>query len=187
MSHSLRLLLVGLVLVIAVPVASAQDATIAAQMPRREIGVDGATVLPVGDYGEVATLGIGALGRVDFPIAPQLAVTARAGVVFHLLEDGLEGSLTLVPIYGGIRYFLSSAVPGEGPYLAAETGITIGFAEVDTGFGTASDSDSEIGATAGAGYKRGALDFRGGLFIPDLGEADDLAIMGSVGFGFATF
>jgi hypothetical protein len=185
MKVSLRLLIGGVVLVGATAVASAQDASIAAQTPPREIGVDGAAVLPVGDYGDVATLGVGALGRIDFPLNDRISITGRLGVVFHMLDEGVEGSLTLVPIYGGARYFVQGG--NQGPYAAGEAGITIGFAEVDTPFGTASDSESEIGATLGGGFKRGALDIRGGLFIPDLGEADDLAIMGSVGFGFATF
>jgi hypothetical protein len=88
-------------------------------------------------------------------------------------------------VYGGVKYSVGGGP--DGVYVAGELGITIGYASADTGFGTASDTDSELGMTLGAGFKNGALDLRGALFIPDLGEIDDPGIMGSVGYDFSTF
>jgi hypothetical protein len=184
MSFAYRLMAVALPLALS-STALAQPAPAPANGPRT-FGVDGAVVLPLGDYGEIATLAVGALGRAEFPIQPKLAITARAGVLYHLTKDEFDGTLLFIPIYGGARYSLG-AVPGQGVYLAGEVGITIGYASVDTGFGTASDTETELGATLGAGFRTGALDVRGALFIPDLGEADDPGIMGSVGYDFAAF
>lgn len=154
------------------------------ELPPRTVGVDAAVVLPLGDYGDVATLALGPLARAEFPVAPRLAITARAGVLYHLTKSDYDGSLWFIPIYGGARYSLGAGP--DGPYLAGELGITIAYARADTGFGTASDSDSKLGGSFGAGLRRGALDFRAALFIPDLGHVDDPGIMGSVGFDFAT-
>jgi hypothetical protein len=142
----------------------------------KTLGVDAALVLPAGDYGEVATAGAGALGRLEIPAGPGF-VTARAGVLLHAME---VGSLTLVPVYGGYR----QPVGTGGLYVAGELGLTIGFGSVRTPLGTMSASDSELGLTLGAGLRRGALDLRAALFLPD---ADDLVgILGTVGFDFAT-
>jgi len=151
----------------------------------RTVGVDAVVVLPLGDYGKVATLALGALARVEVPMSEKLSITGRAGALYHLLDSGVAGSLIFVPIYGGARYSLGAGA--DGPYVAGELGVTIAFASVDTGFGTASDSDSKLGGSLGAGLRRGALDVHAALFIPDLGHAGDPGLMGSVGYDFAAF
>ena len=81
--------------------------------------------MPIGDYGDVATLGFGALARLDWPVTPQLAVTGRAGVLLHLLDDEVMGdaSLTFVPIYGGVRYAFADAQ--HGPYVAGDPFVCV--------------------------------------------------------------
>jgi hypothetical protein len=155
------------------------------ELPPRTIGVDAAVVLPLGDYGNVASLAVGALARVEVPIANKLAITGRVGALYHITTDEFDGTLLFFPIYGGARYTVGTGP--DGPYVAGELGITIGYASADTGLGTVSDTDSELGMTLGAGFRKGALDVRGALFIPDLSEADDPGIMGSVGYDFSTF
>ena len=151
------------------------------EAPKNIIGVDAAVVVPVGDYGDVATLAGGAMARIEVPLGRGF-VFGRAGVLMHLLEDGIEGSMTFVPIYGGYRYPID---PSSGLYVAGEVGITLGYFEVDTQFGMASDSDSELGMMLSAGMRRGKLDVRGGLFLPD---TDDLmGLMASLGYDFASF
>jgi hypothetical protein len=151
------------------------------EAPKTLLGVDAAVVVPVGDYGDVATLAAGAMARLEFPVGRGY-VFGRAGVLMHALQDEFEGSLTFVPIYGGYRYPID---PSSGLYVAGEVGITLGFAEVETQFGMASDSDSELGLMLSAGMRRGKLDLRGGLFLPD---SDDLmGLMASLGYDFASF
>jgi hypothetical protein len=151
----------------------------------RTIGVDAAVVLPLGDYSNLATVAFGALAKVEIPVANKLAVTGRIGALYHITTDEFDGTLLFFPVYGGVKYSVGGGP--DGVYVAGELGITIGYASADTGFGTASDTDSELGMTLGAGFKNGALDLRGALFIPDLGEIDDPGIMGSVGYDFSTF
>jgi hypothetical protein len=149
--------------------------------PVNTVGVDAIVVLPVGDYGDLAQLGAGALGRLEVPLGRGFA-TGRTGVIFHAMSSRLgNASLTIVPIYAGYRHPLGDG----GGYVAAELGISIGFATVETGFGRASDSDTELGLTLSAGLRRGRLDVRGGLFVPDADDA--LGLMASVGYDFASF
>lgn len=163
--------------------AFADEALVIQSPPRHTtLGADAIAVLPVGDYGRVATFGVGALGRIELPVGQGFA-TGRAGVVFHQSDAlaGEDASLLLVPVYAGYRYPLTP----NGVYAAVELGITLAYVTVDTPFGRMSDSDSEIGLTLSAGIRRGALDLRAGLFAPDLDDA--VGIMGSAGLDFAAF
>ena len=160
--------------------ALADQAIVAAAPPPKTIGIDAMAVVPVGDYANAANLGIGALGRLEVPAGAGF-VTGRAGVIFHSMKADVDASLTLVPLYAGYRY----PVGTSGAYLAGELGITLAFGRVDTQFGEMSASDSELGATLMAGVRKGALDFRAGLFTPDLDDA--FGLLASAGYDFAAF
>jgi hypothetical protein len=147
--------------------------------PHNSVGVDGAVVLPLGDYAQGVNFAAGALVRIEIPVGTGF-VTGRAGALFHAVKDDV-GNLTFIPLYGGYRLPIGT----NGLYVAGELGITIGYASVDTGFGTASDSDSKLGITLGAGMKAGALDLRGSLFLPDVDNL--MGLMGTVGYDFAAF
>jgi len=146
--------------------------------PAKTLGVDAMAVMPVGDYGDVANVGIGALGRIEIPVGSGF-VTGRAGIIFHTMK--LDGSLTMIPLYGGYRHPIGTG----GAYIAGELGMTIGYLSTDTPFGQMSDSDTEVGFSLMGGLRRGALDFRAGLFSPD---TDDLiGLVASAGYDFAAF
>ena len=169
--------------------AAAPPTTIIAPAPppapprRNTLGVDALGVVPVGDYADLATLGIGASARLEIPAGSGF-VTGRLGAIFHSMNDrGADGtSLTLIPAYVGYRYPLAPS----GFYLAGEVGVTFAYMTVDTnGFGTASDSDSELGLALMAGLRRGQLDLRAGLFSPDADDA--VGLLASAGYDFASF
>jgi hypothetical protein len=162
--------------------AFADEAIVASAPPPKTLGVDALAVLPVGDYAEVATFGIGAAARLEIPAGVGF-VTGRLGAIFHAINDqgGLvdAASLTLIPAYVGYRYPLGSL------YLAGELGITFAYASVDTEFGTMSDTDSQLGFALMAGTRQGALDIRAGLFAPDADDA--IGLLASAGYDFAAF
>jgi hypothetical protein len=158
------------------------------------LGVDGAVVLPIGDWSDISGLGIGALVAGHYDLSPQLAVTGRVGYIHHLSKSvgGSDFSTYEIPVLGGIKYRLGD--PGEGMYLGAEAGlVSLGArAEVENPFTgeseSVSDSDIEIGLTAGVGYETGDFDLRGQVFFPSLDHIDDLiGIMGTVGYRFSRF
>lgn len=137
-------------------------------------------VLPVGDYGDVATMGLGILGRFEAPAGPGF-VTGRGGVIFHALKTDADASLTFIPLYAGYRYPMGTS----GAYLAGELGLTIGIGSVQTQFGSMSRSDTELGFSLMAGVRKGTLDLRAGLFAPDANDA--LGLVASAGYDFAAF
>lgn len=172
MSHRSALSTLALVAIAAAPVA-------AAPAPPRRLGIDAAVLVPIGDYADAASLAGGPLVRAELPAGPAV-VTARAGAILHAMKvDG--ASLIYAPIWVGGRYPLG----GSGLFAAGEVGVTIAHASADTGFGDASDTKTELGASLGVGLRRGALTVGGGLMLPDLG--DTAALYASVGYDVAAF
>jgi len=147
--------------------------------PQTTLGADGIGVLPVGDYGRVAKLGIGALGRIERAAGPGFAA-GRIGVIFHAINE-VDAQLTLVPLYAGYRFPVGSG----GGYVAGELGLTLIFGTADTAFGRMTVSDTKLGFTLGGGVRGGALDVRAGLFAPDVDNA--VGLMASAGYDFAAF
>jgi hypothetical protein len=174
----MKTILASLVVLATTSSAFADEIVVTAP-PAKTLGVDAMAVVPVGNYGNVATVGIGALGRLEVPAGSGF-VTGRAGVIFHAMNADVDASLTLVPIYAGYRLPLGAG----GGYLAGELGVTLAYGEVETQFGTMSASETEIGATLMAGMRRGALDLRAGLFSPDV---DAVGFLASAGYDFAAF
>lgn len=161
--------------------ARAQEAEITASRART-ITADPIVAIPIGDAADAAGVGLGASATLNVPVNPNLDVTGRLGLIYHLPKNDVQ--LTFVPIYGGVKYRLSPAA--SSLYAAAEMGLTWGHAEADTGLGSISDSDTELGGTFGLGYATPSVDLRGGFFVPDLGEIDDaVAIMATASFRVA--
>ena len=146
----------------------------------KTLGVDGVVVLPTGDYASAVDLAFGALARVEVPVG-SFTVTGRGGAIFNLFEGDSSGSLTFLPFYAGVKVPLAQT----GIYFAAEAGVTIAYASVDTDVGSGSETETKLGATIGAGLRLGSIDVRGGLFMPDV--QDLVGLMGSAGFDFASF
>jgi hypothetical protein len=143
------------------------------------VGFDAAVVLPLGDYADYADLALGPLFRIEVPVMSKIKITGRTGLLYHLV-DGDDVTVIFFPIYGGVRYSFGEG--HVGPYVAGELGITFGYFAI----GDESDTESELGLTLGGGFRKGALDFRGSLFIPSL-DNGDVGLMGSVGYDFASF
>lgn len=146
--------------------------------PRNTLAIDALAVVPVGDYGRAIDLGVGAGVRLEVP-AGRGFITGRIGAVFHRVDG--NGQLTIAPVYAGYRQPIGTG----SAYLAGELGITLAWASVDTAYGRASASDSDIGAMLSAGARLGALDLRAGLFSPDLDDA--FGLIATAGYDFAAF
>lgn len=156
-------------------------------------GADVIGQLPVGDFADVAGFGLGALLRYEHHVARSpLAVTARAGYIYHLEEDlpgpfGSEVSTQYaqVPLLAGLKYSL----PGAPIYVGAEAGAVISIVRTEmTGPGLdESDSENETNFawSAGAGYELGPVDIRLALYFADgTNMSESMAIGVSLGYNF---
>jgi hypothetical protein len=152
------------------------------------IGADGAFVLPLGNFSDGAGIGLGALMRYEYNVAPQLNVTGRVGFLYHLGKDVGGGTVNFwnIPVLVGAKYDIAS-----GLYGAAEAGLFYNHASATVtipGFGsqTVSNSETDFGFNVGAGYKMGDLDIRAGLQIWNISHAGDtMGVIANVGYNFA--
>jgi hypothetical protein len=165
------------------PAATAQTTMPPRQM---QLAADGAVAVPVGSLSDGVGIGIGALLRYEYLLQPQLTLTGRAGLIYHIPKtvNGADSTFWTIPILAGAKYALN-----EQFYVAAELGLFSNHssATVVTPFGTFSGSASEtdFGLTAGAGYRTGDLDIRLALNILDLSNASDSMTIGAnVGYSF---
>jgi hypothetical protein len=154
-------------------------AVAAASPGPRTLGVDGAVVVPLGGYSEVASIGVGALARFELPLS-RGSLTARGGVVFNATNGNeADASLIMVPLYAGYRLPIGAG----GGYVAGELGVTVIAVSVRTPLGTMGATSTDLGLTLGGGWRHGSLDIRGGIFAPDIGSS--IGLMASVGYDFA--
>lgn len=164
--------------------------------PAASLGGDAALVIPVGDWADATGVMVGPLVRFEYALSPQLVLTARAGYLYGLRKSTTIGAakakygISDIPLWGGVDYYLAESA--QGLYLAGEAGLNLlSFSaelEGDPLFGSTTNSSSETdwGVTAGAGYRMGELDLRGGLVIFDLGHmGDSMGVIASVGYTFA--
>jgi hypothetical protein len=146
----------------------------------KTIGADVMAVLPLSDYADAVDFGVGALARFEFGLNDMMSITARAGLLYHIGGPVADAELTflIVPIMGGIKYKIGTS----GLFAAGEAGLAYTRLSGDGG----SESETNLGLNLGVGYQMDKLQFRGEVFIPDIGEIDSaLGIMVNAGYDFA--
>lgn len=172
MKKLLTMLSVAAVLLVAAAPAQA--------IPGIGTGVDVAVNVPMGDWGDVSGMAVGALLYASFDAVPIIKVTGRAGYLFGMEKN--NASISHIPVLAGIKWFPIPVI-----YLAGEVGMIWSKAKVDLGpLGSGeSDWESELGGTIGVGAGLGPLDARVSLFMPNFDEVDDLkGILLTAGYRF---
>ncbi len=169
----------GLILFLGVNFLSSGGAYADSTASPPTVAVEPNLVVPLGDFTNLSKLGLGGTGTLNFPINAALNVTGRAGLIFHLTELD-NTSFLVVPLLGGVKYAFS---PGSPFYAAGELGLN--YTRVSSG--SVSDTDTNIGFTAGVGYKLSSTDLRAGLMAYDLGNLDkSLSLFFTASFEVAT-
>jgi hypothetical protein len=171
------------------------DPEAAASKPQRKLGADLAYVMPVDDYAAGLEdqyridAAVGLFGRLEIGLRPQLFATGRLGFLYHLVdtEPGFDVSVTMVPIYAGLRYnFLPT---GPSLFMVGEAGLNIirtslMFMEPEFSF-----MNYRLSLNGGVGFQAGAFSVKGTLFFTAPGEDLDgpsrLGMMAAAGFDFA--
>lgn len=153
---------------------------------RYALGVDVIAQSPVGDFADVAGFGLGGLLRYEHHLARSpLALTARAGYIWHMQEEAgpVTSNISQVPILAGVKYSLA----GAPIYVGAEAGVSILMSDVEGPFG-ADDSSTETNFawSAGAGYELGPVDIRLALYFADgANMSESMSVGVSLGYNFA--
>lgn len=178
-----RALVSFILLAIAIPAAAHADSeeagstgTTATYDHTKTLAVDGAAIVPVGDWSDGAGIGIGALARLTIPVHPKIAITAHGGLIYHLAKGsmGADSQTIEVPVLGGVRYSFTPKI-----YAASELGLVYLRTSISSGGSSMSGSDTKLGFLFAAGYRTGKLEARAGLYFPD---SDVMGIFATVGW-----
>lgn len=97
------------------PAAMAQDSGVS-------VGLE--IALPLGDFGEVYTLGYGASGAYELGVSDNLGVTGTIGYILLAPDSDISDFVkraSMMPIQVGANYYLDQR--GSGLYAGAQVGI----------------------------------------------------------------
>lgn len=122
--------------------------------------------LPIGDFGDAASLLVGPSVGFELPVGDNIGVTAQVGYSIAMLKDevsDLFASWSLIPAQAGVKYYLSESQAGA--YGHAQVGIhssSVKTEDVDLGpLGTIegeTTSNTDLSWAIGAGYMLEKLD-----------------------------
>lgn len=155
------------VLLLVTGVASAEPAPPAP--PKQMVAVDLMFVLPVDEYGDVADLGFGTIGRYDHRIGDKLILTGRAGPVFHKAQ--FETRLFMLTALAGMRYDLDPN-RRSGTFFTWTLGVNHVREAVESMNVKLSDSSTSFCIDIGGGFQAGPVQFRGTIFYtPHVGAS----------------
>ena len=138
------------------------------------IAVDLNAALPVGNLADVAGPGFGLTGTFQLPLNAQIAITARAGITYHIPKD--DNDALVLPALAGFRYALKPKQ--RSFYVSGEGGVS--YVRADN-MGT-SVNDTGVALGLGFGYRMKSIDVRGGLQtyrVQDFGDTLSLFVTAS--------
>lgn len=180
-----RVLLIGAALV--------GSTAMMAQNTQLSLGAD--IGLPMGDFGDVASLLVGPNVGLELPLGDKLGVTLQAGYDFVMLKSDAKDafkSYTLIPAQAGLKYYFMDQQ--EGFYAHGQVGIhssTVKTKDIDLGpFGTVegtSASNTNFSWAIGVGYQMEKLDIglRYNSISPDSDAGDDAKAATYIGLRIA--
>jgi hypothetical protein len=180
-----RLLTAFAILCLSTAAYAQEPAAPAAAAKKITIGADVAFVLPLGDWGDATSIGIGILARAEYAINPKLALVGMPGYIFHLSKSvdagagSVDMSTTEIPIFLGARYLVTPQI-----FATAMTGLNFCWATMGD---SSSDTQTRIPLYIGGGYKMGKIEFGAAFILPNLllqddGEKTQMGILAHVGY-----
>jgi hypothetical protein len=122
--------------------------------------------LPMGTFGDISNVGIGASARYEAPIQDKLNWIGTVGFASFggkSIGGFSYGSFTMIPIQGGVKYYFTESF--NGFYASGELGFSIvsysipGVTVFGQTIGGGTTSSTKFGFAPGAGYHLGNLDF----------------------------
>jgi hypothetical protein len=169
-----KLILAGLLVVMLAPAAQADGLGIT-------IGVEGAFVLPVGNWGDAAGVGFGGMAKGAYNLNDEMSLALRVGYLYHLSKEimGTDVTSSELPILVGFRYQTGLGLYGD---------LSLGLVNASVDAGSVSDSEMNFGMLVGVGFNIMSFNVAANLFAPDLEHIDDvIGLMFIVGYDFVSF
>ena len=161
------------------------------KLAKQILGGDAVFVLPVDNYGDDASLGVGALFRYERRVGSKLSILGRGGPLFH--DSPVDGqSVFMFLALAGMRMNID-ADRRNGPFFDAAIGLNYVRLAVNSAGVKASDSEVELTLDFGGGIQLGRFQVRGSIFYtPHVGASfggnatSYLGLTASLGFDFSS-
>ena len=153
------------------------------------VGVDGDFGIPLGNYSDVNGVGGSLMLTGEYPVMPELGLTARVGFQYHSDKDlgaGVSGHVHSIPFLFGAKYYFMPQ--HQGLFGAAELGLFDLMAGASQGGVSATDSQVKFGMGIGVGYQMKQWNARVNLHSQDVGSfGDSMMVTAGIGYQFAGF
>lgn len=151
-----------------------------AAAPKMRLGAAGAVIMPMGDWGDAAGIGIGVLARFAYMVSPKLAVLAQPGYIHHLDKEMI--STREMALLVGARFMVTPEIGVGGD---------VGYVSYKACFdGTCGDSQGRIPLNISGEYQMAGGLYAGANFFvanlllkdSDIDEPTLYGIMAHVGY-----
>jgi len=93
-----------------------------AQSNQISLGVD--LGIPLGDYGDIASLIVGPTAGFELPVSDNIGITAQVGYQIILVNSDFSdfiASMSAIPFQAGVKYYVADNQ--EGLYIHAQAGM----------------------------------------------------------------
>lgn len=156
------------------------------------VGVDSEFAVPLGNYSDVNSVGMGAVVTGELPLLEVVSATARVGFQGHFdrtIGTGLGAHVNAIPILLGAKYYIGG--DRQGLFGAFELGIFDLMSSVEQRVGgnvtSNTSNDVKFGMGVGLGLSQDRWNVRMNLHTQDVGNfGSAFVISGGIGYQFAS-
>jgi hypothetical protein len=150
------------------------------------LGLDSEFGVPLGNYADANSVGLGAVLTGEYTLVDTLSATLRIGFQGHM--DRTVGTVNshvhAIPILLGTKYYTGSE--RQGLFGAFELGMFDLMSSVTRPNGSVSSNDVKFGLGMGVGYQQDRWNVRLNVHSQDVGNfSSAFMISGGVGYQFA--
>lgn len=130
-----------------------------------KFGMQAGIALPLGDFGDVASTGFGALGTFHYGLKSDIILTGALGYYYFGSDKDISDALgsygdysySIIPLVAGVRYHLGKKAEQFNPYIGGEIGLYfVSFSyKINwpySGTKEYSDSDTKFGLSPMVGF-----------------------------------
>lgn len=139
--------------------------------------------VPMGDFGELANVGAGVMGKFLFGVSESGQISATTGVTLHgskmdFMGQDIKLTMRVIPILGGYRHNFN------GLFIEPQAGVGIFGATAKYQGQSDSDSDNGFAWAVGFGYAKNNIE--AGLRYQSFENNGSLSVVGiHIGYNFS--
>lgn len=173
----MRKLLLVAALVVAPTFAFAEETAPVAPVQQHHLAVAPQVVMPMGDWGDYASLGFGLTLNYEYALNDQFGITGRVGYIHHLATEaeglsGVDVNTSEIPVLAGVKYEFI-------PNFFAQAELGLWHVSYNMSKGTSPDAVNDLGLALGAGYKMDNLAFGLEYIMPNAFGKSDIKVDGT--------